>query len=85
MARAQQQFKPDTALLKAISKTIKQLRRENSFSQIKYADLCKIHWRTVQRVEKESPNISIGLFARLAEGFNISPDKLMLLALSNIK
>jgi transcriptional regulator with XRE-family HTH domain len=85
MAKRETILYPDEKFLISLSNTIKELRLKNKLTQEKLADLSEIHWRTVQRVEKETRNISLGLFLRLAKGLNISPAELMQLILNDIK
>jgi len=85
MAKSEKIFKADQKFLIALAKTIKELRAKNNLTQEQYADLSDIHWRTVQRVETELRNISIGLFLCLAKGINLSPIQLMQKVIDNYK
>ncbi|MCP4050038.1 MAG: helix-turn-helix transcriptional regulator [bacterium] len=79
MAVVDSVFKPDEKLIKALRETIKALRTSKKYSQKVLGERSRLHWRYIQRIENESttPNSSLSVFARIANGLGLSPVKLL--------
>jgi len=77
MAKASAPYKPRKSLLKAISEVIRQERNKQKLTQEELANKANLHWRYIQRIEKERMNISISVFYDLAQALNINPVKLL--------
>ena len=57
---------------------IKELRKSNGYTQEKFAQLAKIDYKYLQKIEgKNPPNIKVETIEKLAKAFKIKPSKLL--------
>ena len=61
-----------------LGRKIKELRREYGYTQEEFAQLTKIDYKYLQKIEgKNPPNIKIETIEKLANAFKINPSKLL--------
>lgn len=70
-------YKPDKALLKAVSAEIKALRLAKKLTIEQLADLCDLHEKYIQTIERNARNMSISVFVQIAKALSIPPSKLL--------
>lgn len=70
-------YKPDQALLKAIAQAFKAERLKKNMTIEELSDICGLHEKYLQTIERNHRNISISVFVQIAKALNISPSKLL--------
>ena len=65
------------SLAKIVSKNIKALRQKAGLSQQKLADNTKLTVRYISRLENSSPNVTLDIIERLAQGLGVSPEEIL--------
>ena len=70
-------YKPDKALLKAISTEIKDLRLAKKLTIEQLSELSDLHEKYIQTIERNARNMSISVFVQIAKALNIPPSKLL--------
>jgi len=70
-------YKPDTALLKAIAKELKAIRQAKKLTFEELSELCGLHEKYLQTIERDARNISISVFVQIAKALHSSPVKLL--------
>jgi transcriptional regulator with XRE-family HTH domain len=68
----------DASIRLKLGKRIKQLRKENGYTQATLAELIDLDYKYVQRIEsKNPPALRIDTIDRIAKTFKITPSKLL--------
>jgi len=70
-------YKPDKALLKAISQEFKAIRRAKKLTIEELSEICGLHEKYLQTIERNHRNISISVFVQIAKALKVSPSKLL--------
>jgi transcriptional regulator with XRE-family HTH domain len=70
-------YQPDRALLKAIAKELKTIRQKKNLTIEELSDICGLHEKYLQTIERNHRNISVSVFVQIAKALNISPSKLL--------
>jgi transcriptional regulator with XRE-family HTH domain len=70
-------YKPDTALLKAISQEFKAVRLKRGLTIEELSEMSCLHEKYIQTIERNHRNISISVFVQIAKALNVSPTKLL--------
>lgn len=70
-------YKPDKNLLKAIAYEFKALRLKKGLTIEELSDLCGLHEKYLQTIERNHRNISVSVFVQIAKALNCSPAKLL--------
>jgi transcriptional regulator with XRE-family HTH domain len=70
-------YKPDKALLKSLAQEIKTLRLKKELTIEELADLCGLHEKYIQTIERNHRNMSISVFVQIAKALEVSPSKLL--------
>ena len=67
----------DAAMLRALGKRIRELRKERGYSQEKLAELADIHENHVRRIEGGTANPSYIVLIRIARALRVGPSELL--------
>lgn len=70
-------YKPDKALLKAIAQEFKSTRLKRGLTIEELSDLCGLHEKYLQTIERNHRNISLSVFVQIAKALKVSPSKLL--------
>ena len=70
-------YKPDKSLLKAIAQAFKVERRKKKLTIEELSEICGLHEKYLQTIERNHRNISVSVFVQIAKALNISPSKLL--------
>ena len=70
-------YTPNDALLRSIAKEIKRLRIAKGITIEQLSELCGLHSKYLQTIERGQRNISISVFVQLANALGISAPKLL--------
>ena len=68
----------ELAITLKLGKKIREFRKNNAYTQEELAQLAKIDYKYLQKIEgKNPPNIKIETIEKLAKAFKIKPSKLL--------
>lgn len=70
-------YRADKELLAAIAKEIKRLRKAKKLTIEDLSEICGLHSKYLQTIERNYRNMSISVFVQLAKSLEISPPKLL--------
>jgi len=70
-------YKLDRALLQAIAREFKLIRLKKKLTIKELADLCGLHEKYLQTIERNHRNIFISVFVQIAKALKVSPSKLL--------
>ena len=74
-------YEPNKNLLKAIAREFKALRQAKKLTFEELSELCGLHEKYLQTIERNHRNMSISVFVQLAKALKVSPSKLLKKAL----
>ena len=69
--------KPNPLLLLALGLEIKKRRKKLGFTIEEFSDICMLHSKYIQTIERGTRNISISVFVQISKGLGLSPEKLL--------
>jgi len=75
-------YQPDKTLLKAIAQELKAIRRAKKLTIEELSELCGLHEKYLQTIERNHRNMSISVFVQIAKALKVSPSKLLEKALA---
>jgi len=75
--KAMSYYQPDKTLLKAIAQELKAIRRAKKLTIEELSELCGLHEKYLQTIERNHRNMSISVFVQIAKALKVSPSKLL--------
>lgn len=77
-------YKPDHKLLQSLANEIKRLRKAKGLTIEEFADICDLHSKYIQTIERGKRNISISVFIQIADALEILPQNLLSKAMRHL-
>lgn len=75
--RASSLSKPNMKFLTSLAKEVRRLRKLKKLTIEDFAELCDLHSKYIQTIERGKRNISISVFLKISYALGISPSKLL--------
>jgi len=76
-------YKPNKKLLLALALEIKKLRKGQNLTIEQFSEICDLHSKYLQTIERGERNISVSVLAQIARALRINPAKLLAKALKS--
>jgi transcriptional regulator with XRE-family HTH domain len=70
-------YKPNGKYLRSLAVEIKRLRKAKGLTVEGLSDLCGLHSKYLQTIERGQRNISISVFIQIANALGLTPPKLL--------
>lgn len=75
--RATSFYKPDHKLLETMAKELKRLRKTKGLTIEELAEICDLHSKYIQTIERGTRNISLSVFVQISRALQIAPNVLL--------
>ena len=75
--RATSFYKPDPKLLGTMAKEFKRLRKAKGLTIEQFAEICDLHSKYIQTIERGTRNISLSVFVQISEALKMAPNVLL--------
>jgi transcriptional regulator with XRE-family HTH domain len=70
-------YNPNKKLLGELATKVRKIRKSKNLTIEQFSELCGLHSKYLQTIERGTRNISISVFVQIATALNISPSKLL--------
>jgi transcriptional regulator with XRE-family HTH domain len=77
-------YKPNAKLLSALASEIKKQRTAKGLTIEQFSELCDLHGKYLQTIERNGRNISVSVFVQIANALGIPAPKLLEKVLRNM-
>jgi len=77
VGKALSAYRPNRKLLLSLANKIKRIRKEKGLTIEEFSEICGLHSKYLQTIERGDRNISISVFVQISKAIGVSASKLL--------